>query len=37
MNQTRRRSGFFLYYPSQRQLPAALSALMDTLRLQQKV
>lgn len=25
--------GFFLYYPSQRQLPAALSALIDTLRL----
>ncbi len=25
--------GFFLYYPSQRQLPAALSALVDTLRL----
>jgi DNA-binding transcriptional LysR family regulator len=25
--------GFFLYYPSQRQLPAALSALVETLRL----
>jgi DNA-binding transcriptional LysR family regulator len=25
--------GFFLYYPSQRQLPPALSALIDTLRL----
>lgn len=25
--------GFFLYYPSQRQLPAALAALIDTLRL----
>lgn len=25
--------GFFLYYPSRRQLPAALSALIDTLRL----
>ncbi len=25
--------GFFLYYPSQRQLPAALSALIETLRL----
>jgi DNA-binding transcriptional LysR family regulator len=25
--------GLFLYYPSQRQLPAALSALIDTLRL----
>ena len=24
--------GFFLYYPSRRQLPAALSALIDTLR-----
>jgi DNA-binding transcriptional LysR family regulator len=24
--------GFFLYYPSQRQLPAALAALIDTLR-----
>jgi DNA-binding transcriptional LysR family regulator len=23
--------GFFLYYPSQRQLPAALSALIETL------
>jgi DNA-binding transcriptional LysR family regulator len=28
--------GFFLYYPSQRQLPAALSALVDTLRLRQR-
>lgn len=26
-------AGFFLYYPSQRQLPAALAALIDTLRL----
>jgi DNA-binding transcriptional LysR family regulator len=26
--------GFFLYYPSRRQQPAALSALVDTLRLQ---
>ena len=26
--------GFFLYYPSRRQQPAALSALIDTLRLQ---
>jgi DNA-binding transcriptional LysR family regulator len=26
--------GFFLYYPSRRQLPAALSALIETLRLQ---
>jgi DNA-binding transcriptional LysR family regulator len=25
--------GFFLYYPSRRQVPAALSALIDTLRL----
>jgi DNA-binding transcriptional LysR family regulator len=25
--------GFFLYYPSQRQLPAALSAVIETLRL----
>jgi DNA-binding transcriptional LysR family regulator len=25
--------GFFLYYPSRKQLPAALSALIDTLRL----
>jgi DNA-binding transcriptional LysR family regulator len=25
--------GFFLYYPSRRQLPAALSALIETLRL----
>jgi len=25
--------GFFLYYPSRRQQPAALSALIDTLRL----
>jgi len=25
--------GFFLYYPRQRQLPAALSALIETLRL----
>src|SRR5216683_670260 len=27
-------AGYFLYYPSQRQQPAALSALIDTLRLQ---
>ena len=26
-------SGFFLYYPSRRQQPAALSALINTLRL----
>jgi DNA-binding transcriptional LysR family regulator len=26
--------GFFLYYPSRRQQPAALSALIDTLRLE---
>jgi DNA-binding transcriptional LysR family regulator len=26
-------SGFFLYYPSRRQQPAALAALIDTLRL----
>jgi len=26
--------GYFLYYPSQRQQPAALSALIDTLRLE---
>ncbi len=26
-------AGFFLYYPSRRQQPAALSALIDTLRL----
>jgi hypothetical protein len=26
-------SGFFLYYPSRRQQPAALSALIETLRL----
>jgi len=26
-------SGFFLYYPSKRQQPAALAALIDTLRL----
>ena len=26
--------GFFLYYPSRRQQPAALSALINTLRLQ---
>lgn len=25
--------GYFLYYPSRRQQPAALSALIDTLRL----
>lgn len=25
--------GFFLYYPSRKQLPAALAALIDTLRL----
>lgn len=25
--------GFFLYYPSRRQQPAALAALIDTLRL----
>lgn len=25
--------GFFLYYPSRRQQPAALSALIDTLRM----
>lgn len=25
--------GFFLYYPRQRQLPAALAALIETLRL----
>jgi DNA-binding transcriptional LysR family regulator len=25
--------GFFLYYPSRQQLPAALAALIDTLRL----
>jgi hypothetical protein len=28
-----RRAGFFLYYPSRRQQPAALSALIDTLLL----
>ena len=27
-------AGYFLYYPSRRQQPAALSALIDTLRLQ---
>lgn len=27
--------GFFLYYPSRRQQPAALSALIETLRLEQ--
>src|SRR5206468_12439563 len=27
-------AGFFLYYPSRRQQPAALSALIETLRLQ---
>ena len=27
--------GFFLYYPSRRQQPAALTALIDTLRLKQ--
>jgi len=27
-------AGYFLYYPSRRQRPAALSALIDTLRLQ---
>jgi len=26
-------AGYFLYYPSRRQHPAALSALIDTLRL----
>jgi DNA-binding transcriptional LysR family regulator len=26
--------GFFLYYPNRRQQPAALSALIDTLRLE---
>ena len=26
-------AGYFLYYPSRRQQPAALSALIDTLRL----
>jgi DNA-binding transcriptional LysR family regulator len=26
--------GYFLYYPSRRQQPAALSALIDTLRLE---
>jgi DNA-binding transcriptional LysR family regulator len=29
--------GFFLYYPSQRQLPAALQVLIDTLRLSGRV
>jgi DNA-binding transcriptional LysR family regulator len=29
--------GFFLYYPSRRQQPAALSALIDTLRLEPRV
>ena len=28
--------GFFLYYPSQRQLPAALAALIETLRFGQE-
>ena len=27
--------GFFLYYPRQRQLPAALAALIETLRFRQ--
>ena len=27
-------AGYYLYYPSRRQQPAALSALIDTLRLQ---
>lgn len=27
-------AGYFLYYPSRRQQPAALSALIDTLRLE---
>ena len=27
-------AGFFLYYPSRRQQPAALSALIDTLRME---
>jgi DNA-binding transcriptional LysR family regulator len=26
-------AGYFIYYPSRRQQPAALSALIDTLRL----
>jgi len=29
-------AGFFLYYPSRRQQPAALSALIDTLRLEDR-
>jgi DNA-binding transcriptional LysR family regulator len=29
--------GFFLYYPSRRQQPAALAALIETLRLQERV
>jgi DNA-binding transcriptional LysR family regulator len=28
--------GFFLYYPSRRQQPAALAALVDTLRLEHR-
>jgi DNA-binding transcriptional LysR family regulator len=28
--------GYFLYYPSRRQQPAALSALIDTLRLEDR-
>jgi DNA-binding transcriptional LysR family regulator len=28
--------GFFLYYPSRRQQPAALAALVDTLRLENR-
>ena len=29
-------AGYFLYYPSRRQQPAALSALIDTLRLEDR-
>ena len=29
-------AGFFLYYPRQRQLPAALAALIETLRFRQE-
>jgi len=29
--------GFFLYYPSRRKQPAALAALVDTLRLENRV
>jgi DNA-binding transcriptional LysR family regulator len=29
-------AGFFLYYPSRKQQPAALSALIDTLRLEDR-